>query len=426
MKKIADDKKYKKRIIDKKIEDYLKVSPAICIEGPKWCGKTWTSSMHANSEFLVGLADNDFQNRQLAQISPTTILEGAIPRLVDEWQEVPHLWDAVRSFSDARGEKGQFILTGSATPNRKGVLHSGAGRIAKIRLRTMSLFESGDSSGAVSLSDLCNGKMSNINTGEVSLLQLAKLIVRGGWPGNIDTPDNLLSYMPQSYINSIMENDFVDGIKYDRHKMRILLKSIARNESTLVSKKTLKDDVEKKEGANINIETVSVYLDVFERMFLLDNQEPFSPGCRSSLRVRQADKIHLSDPSLNCALLNLLPESLVGDLNTFGFLFEALVERDLRIYADSISANLFHYKDYRDNEIDAVVEMQDGRWFAFEIKLGFSQVDAAARNLLRIKSLIEQSGGRAPSGLFVIVGLSNAAYMREDGVYVLPITALRD
>ena len=290
MKKIADDKKYKKRIIDKKIEDYLKVSPAICIEGPKWCGKTWTSSMHANSEFLVGLADNDFQNRQLAQISPTTILEGAIPRLVDEWQEVPHLWDAVRSFSDARGEKGQFILTGSATPNRKGVLHSGAGRIAKIRLRTMSLFESGDSSGAVSLSDLCNGKMSNINTGEVSLLQLAKLIVRGGWPGNIDTPDNLLSYMPQSYINSIMENDFVDGIKYDRHKMRILLKSIARNESTLVSKKTLKDDVEKKEGANINIETVSVYLDVFERMFLLDNQEPFSPGCRSSLRVRQAER----------------------------------------------------------------------------------------------------------------------------------------
>ena len=426
MEKNVDIKKYKKRIIDKKIEDYLKVSPAICVEGPKWCGKTWTSSFHSNSEFLVGNPDNNFQNRQIAEMSPSMILEGENPRLIDEWQEVPLLWDAVRGFVDRKNEKGQFILTGSATPSRKGILHSGAGRISKIRMRTMSLYESGDSSGEISLYDLCNGKMQNKNTGEVSLLGLAKLIVRGGWPGNINSPDNLISYMPQSYINSILDNDFVDGIKYDRHKMRILLKSIARNESTLVSKKTLKTDVEEKEQSSINIETVSVYLDIFERMFLLDNQEPFSPECRSSLRVRQADKIHLCDPALNCALLNLLPNSLVDDLNTFGFLFEAMVERDLKIYADSFAAKLYHYKDYRDNEIDAVIQMQDGRWFAFEIKLGFSQVEQASKNLLKIKSKIMQNGGRAPSGLFVIVGLSNAAYMREDGVYVLPITSLKN
>ena len=424
--RIADASKYKPRVIDRKIDDYLKVAPAICIEGPKWCGKTWTSSMHSNSEFQVGLAANDFQNRRIAEVSPDTVLDGEKPRLVDEWQEVPSLWDAVRSYTDRQADKGQFILTGSATPNRKGIIHSGAGRIAKLRMRPMSLFESGDSSGVVSLSELCEGKMQDKAVGEVSLSHLAKLIVRGGWPGNIDAPANLISYMPESYVNSVLENDFVDGIKYDRHKMRLLLKSIARNESTLATKKTLLADMTGNGDERLNPETVSVYLDVFERMFLLDNQEPFSPGCRSSLRMRQASKMHLADPSLACALLGVSSEGLISDLNTFGFLFEALVERDLKIYADSFSANLLHYRDYRNNEIDAVVEKKDGSWFAFEIKLGFSQVDAAAANLLKVNSLIERNGGRPASGLFVITGLSNAAFMRPDGVYVLPITALRE
>ncbi len=382
--------------------------------------------MHAKSEFQVGLPGDDFQNRRLAEMSPDIVLDGEKPRLIDEWQEVPSLWDVVRSYADRYENKGVFILTGSATPNRKGVLHSGAGRIAKLKMRPMSLFESGDSSGVISLSELCAGKVQDRATGEVSLLHLAELIVRGGWPGNIDAPMNLISYMPESYINSVLENDFVDGVKYDRHKMRLLLKSIARNESTLATKKTLLADMEGNEGEKLNPETVSVYLDVFERMFLLDNQEPFSPCCRSSLRVKQASKIHLADPSLACALLGISPEGLVSDLNTFGFLFEALAERDLRIYADSFSARLFHYRDYRNNEIDAVVEKKDGSWFAFEIKLGFSQVDAAAANLLKVNSLIERNGGRRASGLFVIAGLAKAAFMRPDGVYVLPITALRE
>lgn len=419
---------YKPRIIDRKISEYLSVFGAVCIEGPKWCGKTWTSEYHSKSKIMLGDPNGNFQNRMLAELSPSLILEGETPRLIDEWQEVPPLWDAVRHKVDQKSEKGQFILTGSATPNHKGILHSGAGRIAKIRMRPMSLYESGDSSGVVSLKDLCKGKFTGTLTGEVDLLQLARLICRGGWPGNIDTPHDKVGLLPSEYLKAVIEDDIyrVDGVKRDISKMNLLLKSLARNESTTVTNKTLKADVKAIDDEDIDTETIAVYLDIFSRLFLIDNQPPFASNIRSSVRLKQSEKRHFADPSLACALLKANPEKLIGDLETFGFLFEALCERDLRIYAESFGANLYHYQDYNNNEIDAVIELPDGNWCAFEIKLGANQIDKAAEGLVKLKKSITDKGGKAPSVLCVLCGLSNAAYVRNDGVYVIPLTALKE
>lgn len=428
MNKIAEQSKYKPRIIDKTVAKYLSTFGAVCIEGPKWCGKTWTSSHHSNSEFLIGDPANNFQNRKLAEMSPSLVLEGETPRLLDEWQEVPPIWDAVRYTVDRRAEKGQFILTGSSTPKRKGVLHSGAGRIGKLRMRTMSLYESGESSGAVSLEDLCNGKLTPALTGEVDLRDLANYTVRGGWPGNLNIAQEDASLLPQSYLDAILDDDSqrIDDKKYDVAKMRLLLHSLARNESTTATKKKLLNDIREFEDETIDADTVTTYLDVFDRLFLLDNQPPFSTNIRSSVRVKQAEKRHFCDPALACALLKATPDRLIGDLETFGFLFEALVERDLKIYAESFGANLFHYQDYNNKEIDAVIELEDGRWCAFEIKLGANQIDKAAAELVALRNSIEQEGGISPSVLCVICGLSNAAYVRPDGVFVVPITALKN
>lgn len=420
--------KYKPRIVDKKIEEYLSIFGAVCIEGPKWCGKTWSSSYHSKSEIMIGDPEGNFQNRRLAEMSPSLVLEGDTPRLIDEWQEVPPLWDAVRHKVDQESEKGQYILTGSSTPNHKGIMHSGAGRIGRIRMRPMSLYESGNSSGKVSLKALCNGKLKPTMTGEVNLHKITEMIYRGGWPGNTETPIQKAGILPNEYLKAVIEDDVyrIDGIKRDVSKMNLLLKSLARNESTTVTNKTLKNDVKAIDYEDIDIDTISVYLDIFSRLFLLDNQPPFATNVRSSVRLKQAEKRHFVDPSLACALLKVTPDRLLSDLETLGFLFEALCERDLRIYADSFDAKLYHYQDYNNREIDAVVELQDGRWCAFEIKLGANQIDDAAESLLDIKKSIEKDGGVAPSVLCVVCGLANAAYVRDDGVFVVPITALKN
>lgn len=419
---------YRPRLIDNIIDSYLEAFGAVCVEGPKWCGKTWTSSYHCKSEIMLGNPDGNFQNRQLAQMSPSLVLEGETPRLIDEWQEVPQLWDAVRYKVDQSGNKGQFILTGSATSNHKGILHSGAGRIAKLRMRPMSLFESGNSSGDISLKDICEGRIEPKISGEVDLRKLIDFIIRGGWPANQETTLKQAAYLPIQYIRAVLDDDVyrIDNVKRDKHKMELLLRSLARNEATTVTNKKLKNDIKEIDDEDIDVETVSAYLDVFQRLFLTDNQKPFEAKLRSSIRIKQAEKRHLSDPSLAAALLNVTPEMLLNDLNTLGFLFEALCERDLKIYAESFDAELYHYQDYNNNEMDAVIAMPDGKWCGFEIKLGANQIDMAAENLIKIKNEIKASGGIAPDSLCVICGLSNAAYQRPDGVFVVPITALRN
>lgn len=428
MDKIMNKEKYIPRIVDAAVERYLATMGAVCIEGPKWCGKTWTSSYHSNSDFLVGNPDNNFQNRALAEMSPALVLEGETPRLIDEWQEVPPLWDAVRYTVDQRGKKGQFILTGSATPKRKGVLHSGAGRIGKLRMRPMSLYESGDSSGKVSLHELCDGKLTPAITGEVDLRMLARLTVRGGWPGNLDIDDADISLLPGEYLDAVIDDDVnrVDETRRDSRKVRLLLRSLARNESTTATNRTLKNDIKEIDDEDIDVETVATYLDIFNRLFLTDNQQPYSTKLRSSVRVKQAEKRHFCDPSLACALLKVTPERLIGDLATFGFLFEALCERDLKIYAESFGATLYHYQDYAGNEIDAIIELPDGSWCGIEIKLGANKIEEAAKNLIHIRDEIDKDEGKAPSALIVLCGLSNAAYQRPDGVYVVPLTALKN
>lgn len=429
MKKIADKTKYKARIMDDEVEKYLETFGAVCIEGPKWCGKTWISSYHAKSEFLIADSSNNFQNRRLAEMSPSVVLEGETPRLIDEWQEVDAIWDAVRYTVDQRGKKGQFILTGSSTPKKKeNRVHSGAGRIGKLRMRTMSLYESGDSNGKISLEELCNGKVLTTLTGEVDLRDLANYIVRGGFPGAVGLPVENAQLIAESYIDTILTDDAqrIDGKKYDTDKMGLLLRSLARNESTTATKKKLASDIKDSDDETVDYDSVSTYLDVFDRLFLLDNQKPFSSNIRSSVRVKQAEKRHFCDPSLTCALLKATPDKLINDLESFGFLFEALCERDLRIYAESFGAQLFHYQDYANKEIDAVIELKDGRWCAFEIKLGANQIDKAAENLIEIRDKLAEEGGKAPAVLCVICGLSNAAYVRPDGVFVVPITALKN
>lgn len=422
-----DKNLYKPRILDAQINEYLETFGAVCIEGPKWCGKTWTSAFHSKSEIYIADSSGNFQNRRLAELSPTIVLQGEHPRLIDEWQEVPQLWDAVRFEVDKTPEKGQFILTGSATPKHKGIFHSGAGRIARIKMRPMSLYETGHSSGVVSLKELCDGKCPNKFTGEVNLMDLVDYIVRGGWPNNQDLPIEKAANLPKQYLEAILSDDIerIDGIKRDKHKMELLLRSLARNEATTATNKRLKDDIKEIDNEDVVVETVASYLDVLSRLFLIDNQKPYSYGIRSSVRVKQAEKRHLVDPSLVCALLNATPQMLINDLNTLGFLFEALCERDLRIYAQSFGAELYHYQDYSGKEIDSVIALPDGQWCGIEIKLGANQIDDAAEHLIKIKESIQgEPNGKSPKMLCVLCGMSSAVYRRPDGVFVAPLTAL--
>ena len=420
---------YKKRIADDKIECYLKLFGAISIEGPKYCGKTWAGRYHSNSEILLHKTTGEQSNNvELAKMSPSIVLEGEKPRLIDEWQEATNLWDEIRIDVDKTGLKGQYILTGSSTPNREGIAHSGAGRYGKIQLRTMSLYESGDSTGNISLEDLCNNKFKGKATGEVDLRNLAMLIIRGGWPANLKYSAKDASEAIEEYINLIIDDDLyrLDGVNRDKHKVRLLLKSLARNESTTVSNMKLKKDINEKDHEDIDIDTLASYLNALDKLFLLDNDEPFSTNVRSSVRVKQSEKRHFADPSIACSLLNIREENkLINDLETFGFLFEAMVERDLKVYADSFNAKCYHYQDYQDKEIDSVIELKNGEWCAFEIKLGANQIEKAANDLLNLKKQIEDEDGKVPSVLCVICGLTNAAYQRLDGVYVVPITALK-
>lgn len=424
------NKNYLPRLIDSQLKDRLGWKGAVCVEGPKWCGKTWSCQEQAQSSFPVGSPAGNFSNRMLARENPMLALEGKTPHLIDEWQEAPGIWDAVRMEVDARGEYGQFILTGSSTPRIKGIMHSGIGRITKLRMRSMSLFEAGNSTGRVSVKDLFDGNFSDAMTGEIDIREIAMLITRGGWPGILNAGEHAALHNARDYVSSFLEEDLprIDDMRSfrDARKMRFLLESLARNESTTASVSKLRADISIATDMDITQETVNEYLEILKRSFLIEDQNAFTFSARSKNRLKQAPKRHLTDPSLVCALLSLTPEKLIGDLNTFGFLFESLAEHDLDIYARSLNGNLYHYQDYSNREIDAVLELEDGRWGAFEIKLGASQIDKAAENLLKTERKIrEDNAENAPAFLAVICGLSNAAYRRKDGVYVIPLTALK-
>lgn len=420
-------KGYKNRIIDEKIKHYLSLFGAICVEGPKWCGKTFACLNACKSHFFVGDPTNAFNNRQLAKINPTSVLAGDTPRLIDEWQEVPEIWDAVRFMIDKDQEKGKYLLTGSSTPTHKGILHSGAGRIASIKMKPMSLYESGDSNGKISLKDLFNENIDTTIDIAPTLEQLIYYVMRGGWPQNITVNEKDALILPISYIDAILKSDIqrLDDKERDIHKIKLLLRALARNESTTVSNKTLLNDIKSYDNDNVSEKSLIEYLNIFDRLFLTDNILPFATNIRSKYRVKQMEKRHFVDPSLACAVLNATKEKLYNDLNTFGFLFEGMCQRDLSIYADNIGAKIYHYQDYANNEIDTIIELEEGIYGAFEIKLGFNSVEEAAKKLLDFKKQIIANGGIPPKILAVICGITNAAVKRPDGVYVIPITFLK-
>lgn len=417
-------KGYKQRIIDAKIEKSLKIFGAISIEGPKWCGKTWTSLNHANSVVYLNNVSNNFNERKLAQMNVDLILNKKAPELIDEWQEVPAIWDGIRFKCDEDNERGKYILTGSATPVSNDIHHSGAGRICRMKMYTMSLYESGDSSGEISLQDLFTEKVKDKLTRKVDLKKLIYLIIRGGWPQSLGMKEDEVLELTQSYINDVLNFDIsnIDGKRRDINKMRMILRSLARNESTIVNNNTIINDVnEDNDIASKN--TVLEYIDILEKLHLIENQTAFSINLRSSSRVGKSAKRHFTDPSLVCGILGLTSESLINDVNFLGFLFEALCERDLRIYIESYNGNLYHFRDNTTGlEIDSIVELPNGEYGAIEIKLGTDKIEEAAENLLKFNNLVEKK----PKFLCIISGLHEAIIRRKDGIYVIPITALKN
>ena len=416
---------YKPRLIDNAVDEYLSTFGAVCIEGPKWCGKTMTGSMHAKSVFLLADPKDNFANRELARLDINKSLEGASPHLIDEWQEVPAIWDAVRFSVDQSTDSGRYILTGSSTPVNKGVLHSGTGRIACLTMHTMSLYENGHSEGVVSLQDVCDGKDIGVcSIKSPTIEELTEYVICGGWPGNIGKSAKNAALIPREYVENIVRFDInrMDDVVRDQIKVRKCLRSLARNESTTAGIATIVKDISEIDDSSISPNTVTDYLNAFKRMFLTNDIEPFSPFLRSPSRIKQTAKRHFCDTSIAAALLGATPKMLLRDMRTFGFLFESLSLHDLQIYAEAIGAKLYHYQDYNGREIDAIVQFTDGSWSAFEVKLNPEQVDDAAENLKQIAAIFTHN---PPQSLAIIVGKAPFAYRRQDGVYVLPLTSLK-
>lgn len=415
---------YKERLIDKKIEECLKIFGAVSIVGPKYCGKTWTSLAHSKSVKYIN--SNDKKLYTLAQMDVNQILVGEYPILIDEWQLIPSIWDCVRRKCDEDKIKGKFILTGSATEKENTIDHSGAGRICKLDMGTMSLFESGESDGFVSLNDLFkNIEFKGHLTKELSLEDISSLIIRGGWPDNIENTPKESQLIVKSYIKDILDKDIneIDGVKRDRNKMEMLLKSLARNESTLASNETLIKDVIENEYDSINKETVGEYLNVLDKLHLIQNQQAFNPNVRSRENVGKTAKRHFTDPSIVCGLLNLNYDKMIQDLNTFCFLFESLVERDLRIYSNYNNGELRHFRNNVSGlEIDSIVINEEGDYGAIEIKLGSNQIEEAKTNLLKFYEKVDKK----PKFMCIICGLwNNVMKDSETGIYIIPINALK-
>lgn len=417
-------KPYQPRILDIMLQDALEASGAVWLQGPKWSGKTWTALQAARSVVMMQDPDETANYQQQTQVKPSLLLQGPTPRLIDEWQVSPVLWDAVRFAVDQRGEMGQFILTGSTLPLRKEIMHSGTGRISSLKMRTMSLFESGESTGEVSLDTLFK-QVEPEGTAKLSIESLAFSLARGGWPASIGLSDKAALAQAGKYLNAIVDKDVFElqDVQRNPRKIRLLIRSLARNIATMASIETLRKDAAGS-GNELAASTVNTYLDILERLFVVEDQPAWSSRLRSSAYLRKSAKRHFVDPSIAVAALQTSPEGLLHDFNTFGYLFESLCVRDLRIYAQMMGGEICHYSDDAGLEADAIISLPDGRWAAVEVKMGQRQVDEAAENLLKLKQKIDTDAMQPPSFLMVLTG-NGYALKRADGVVVVPITCLR-
>ncbi len=422
-------KDYKKRIADEILQRKLKGKGAVLIEGPKWCGKTTTAEQIAQSVLYMANPESKNQNLTLADINPSTLLKGKTPRLIDEWQIAPKLWDAVRFEVDHRNEEGQFILTGSSVPADKNIItHTGTGRFSLLLMRPMTLYESLESTGTVSLKDLFASK--NISgVSKLSLNDIAFVCCRGGWPRSISMEKDIALDQAYDYYDAIVNSDIskVDGINRESARVKNLMKSYARNVGTQASNETLKEDMINNDSFSLDTDTVFSYINALKKIFVVDEVPAWNPNLRSKTVVRTSDTRYFIDTSIAVASLGLGPDDLINDLNTFGFIFENLCVRDLRVYAESLNGNLYHYKDSSSLECDAVIHLRNGSYGLIEIKLGGDKlIEEGASNLLKLKSKLDISKMKNPSFMMVLTATGDYAYKRNDDVYVVPIGCLKN
>lgn len=422
------DFSYKHRIADEILDGKLASKGAVLIEGLKWCGKTTTARMHAKSVLLM---DGERQNNiALADFAPSALLDGETPRLIDEWQLAPKLWDAVRLEVDKRQKMGQFILTGSTTPySREGIHHSGTGRFTRLLMRTMSLFESLDSNGSVSLKGLFESPSQIRGKAAIDIKKLSYLVCRGGWPMAVSLNERDSLKQAFDYVDALIEWDLkrLGGIFSNAQRARKIMRCYARQQGTQVSDNKLLDDITSGASGAFSIKALGTFFAALNDMFVIEEMPAWSPNLRSKTAIREANTRYFSDPSIATASLGLGPGDLLSDLNTFGFLFEALAIRDLRIYAEALDGSVYHYRDKSGLECDAVIHLRNGKYGLVEIKLGGDRlIEEGVRNLKRLSSTIDYEKMGAPSFLAVITGVGDYAYMNGDGVCIVPIGALRD
>ncbi len=423
-------REYKARITDSILQRKLAGKGAVLIEGPKWCGKTTTAEQAAKSTLYMSDPENEKQNLALVDINPKLLLQGEAPRLIDEWQIAPRLWDAVRYEVDHRDAEGQFILTGSAVPpNNDEIKHTGTGRFAWLLMRPMSLFESGESNGLVSLADLFAGKKDIVGINSLDINKLAFLVCRGGWPRASFLADEIALDQAYDYYDAIVKTDIsrVDGVRRDAERVKRLMRSYARNQGAQVSNEALKADMEVNDMGTLDTNTVISYVNALKKIFVIEEMPAWNPNLRSRTSVRSADTRYFIDPSIAVAALGVGPNDLLNDVSTFGLLFETMCVRDLRVFADAMNGCVYHYRDKTGLECDAVIHLRNGAYGLIEIKLGGDNaIEHGAQTLKKLRNKIDTDKMKVPAFLMVLTGTSKYAFQREDGVYVVPIGCLRN
>jgi predicted AAA+ superfamily ATPase len=418
--------KYHPRICDRLVNLNLASSGALLIEGPKWCGKTWTGRHASKSVLYMQDPDKSAGYLQLADTMPSRLLQGEKPRLIDEWQEAPVLWDAVRFDVDRTGEWGQYILTGSAVPRDDQMpKHTGTGRISRLRMRPMSLYESMESSGSVSLKSLFDGQTDVFGENPLTIPDLAKIICRGGWPAAVIKGENS-EQIVRNYVDAVINVDVqrVDGVDRNPHRVRQLLRSYARNISTMAALTTMLADIQAND-VTFSDNTMYSYINALRRIFLIEDIPAWKPSLRSKSAIRTSEKRQFVDPSIATAVMHADAHSILDDFEYFGFLFESLVARDLRVYSQAIDGEIFHYRDKDQLEADLIIRLHDDRWAAIEVKLGSKDIEEGAKHLCELREKVDTSKVGEPSFLMVVTG-GQFAYKRNDGVFVIPIGCLKD
>lgn len=417
--------KYRNRVTDQLLSEKLQSVGGVLIQGPKWCGKTTSAEQFAKS--VVYMADP--QNIRVAELSAAHVLKGDVPRLVDEWQVVPQLWDAARFEIDHRHQPGQFIFTGSAVPaDMSQVLHSGTGRFSRLTMRTMSLYESGESTGEVSLKDLFGGCGEVLGQSDTDIDRLAFLICRGGWPSSIDLEERSALQPACDYVDAVANLDIsrVDNIQRNPARAMAIMRSLARNQGAQVPATTIRQDIAANYADTISVDSIVSYVEALKNIFVIEDSPAWNPNIRSKTAIRTSDTRYFSDPSIAAAVLGVGPADLVGDLNTMGLLLETLCVRDLRVYSSVLDGQIYHYRDKNGLECDIVVHLRNGQYGLIEVKLGGDKaIEAGATTLQALASKIDTDRMPAPAFLMVLTGVGRYAYRRADGVYVVPIGCLK-